>query len=208
MIPANIKFIIQNNCFIPATRKGSATGYSSCKREGFARLHRYIFYLNNHENLTPQQWIDKYKAKVVMHSCDNPPCINPDHLRIGTPLDNAQDRAKKGRSRLRVKIQEKEDLKYGKRYLKVLAKQKANDECRGRRCKYRACKLAATHFLKQQGSRTKIYRCEKHRLYKKVARVLVNYNGINTAKTIDFEKLVKELPKIILVPSLWILEEL
>lgn len=33
----------------------------------------------------------------IMHSCDNPPCINPAHLLAGTPLDNMQDRDRKGR---------------------------------------------------------------------------------------------------------------
>jgi hypothetical protein len=33
----------------------------------------------------------------VLHSCDNPPCCNPAHLRIGTQRDNAQDRINRGR---------------------------------------------------------------------------------------------------------------
>jgi len=33
----------------------------------------------------------------VLHHCDNPPCINPDHLYIGTAADNAQDRERRGR---------------------------------------------------------------------------------------------------------------
>jgi hypothetical protein len=34
----------------------------------------------------------------VCHHCDTPQCVNPEHLYIGTPSDNAQDRAQKGRS--------------------------------------------------------------------------------------------------------------
>lgn len=34
---------------------------------------------------------------VVMHACDNPPCINPDHLSIGTTSDNIRDAVAKKR---------------------------------------------------------------------------------------------------------------
>ena len=43
------------------------------------------------------------QGKHVLHKCDNPPCVNPDHLFIGTPLDNARDRAAKGRQVLNLK---------------------------------------------------------------------------------------------------------
>jgi hypothetical protein len=35
----------------------------------------------------------------VLHSCDNPSCINPDHLRYGTARENAADMVIRGRAR-------------------------------------------------------------------------------------------------------------
>ena len=43
------------------------------------------------------------QGMCVLHKCDVPACINPDHLSIGTQSENLADMAKKGRA------------KYGKR---------------------------------------------------------------------------------------------
>lgn len=37
------------------------------------------------------------QGKCLLHHCDNPPCVNPDHLYIGDRRDNTRDRVKRGR---------------------------------------------------------------------------------------------------------------
>lgn len=36
---------------------------------------------------------------MVLHSCDNPPCVRPDHLRVGTAKDNMSDAMNRKRAR-------------------------------------------------------------------------------------------------------------
>jgi len=52
------------------------------------RAHRFAYMLVNGE--TPDN-------KHVLHTCDNPACVNPNHLWLGTNQDNVDDRERKGR---------------------------------------------------------------------------------------------------------------
>lgn len=42
------------------------------------------------------EWVDR--SMVVMHKCDTPQCVNPDHLRKGTSAENSRDMVLKNRS--------------------------------------------------------------------------------------------------------------
>ena len=54
------------------------------------------------------------EGHVVRHKCDNPPCVNPEHLETGTQKENARDRTERGRTgpRLRGEDHEMSKLTY------------------------------------------------------------------------------------------------
>ena len=73
--------------------KGALTkdGYGCIERNTrLLRTHRVSWELTN--GTIPE-------GLLVMHHCDNRPCVNPDHLFIGTVGDNNRDCLRKGRHR-------------------------------------------------------------------------------------------------------------
>lgn len=66
-------------------------GYGTYKAEKSVRAHRYSYELANGKITQPKM--------VVLHECDNPPCCNPKHLKLGTQVQNIEDMVAKKRHR-------------------------------------------------------------------------------------------------------------
>ena len=85
-----IEYKIKNDgCWECVSHQLNQDGYARINRNGKSTyIHRYIFSLKN-EGIT--------KGMHVLHKCDNPQCINLDHLFEGTNLDNIKDKVEKNR---------------------------------------------------------------------------------------------------------------
>ncbi len=59
----------------------------------FTKAHRFSYAMHTGDLLVNMQ---------ALHTCDNPSCVNPDHLFSGTNADNMRDKVQKGRSRAPV----------------------------------------------------------------------------------------------------------
>jgi hypothetical protein len=90
------EFLRNNSIWVPFsgcwiwTSYWTSKGYAQCSTPilNEFRLHRAAY--------------RAFKGEIpeglsVLHRCDTPPCINPDHLWLGTHRDNIQDCRRKGR---------------------------------------------------------------------------------------------------------------
>ena len=68
-------------------------GYGNMKVKGKdVKAHRLSVKLSGRE----------IAGKVVRHKCDNPACVNPDHLETGSHQDNVDDMLYRGRKKTKL----------------------------------------------------------------------------------------------------------
>ncbi len=90
---------MKNNNFWSKVKRGTGCWewQASCYTDGYGRYiinrtircaHR-VSYEMGHDPIP--------KGMLVCHTCDNPPCVRPSHLFLGTYKDNMIDASRKGR---------------------------------------------------------------------------------------------------------------
>ena len=73
-------------------KKGKKAGYAQVRWEGIQQYMHRLAYCKS-KGITLQDM----HGLIVRHTCDNPRCINPEHLVLGTQLDNIRDRTERNR---------------------------------------------------------------------------------------------------------------
>jgi len=93
---------------------------------------------------------DDPKEQLVLHKCDNPKCVNPNHLFLGSELDNSNDKIQKGRDRKAVgvdagpsKLTEKDVLEIRDQYRNGITSKQIGD-------KYGVCNNSVMAIVKRK----------------------------------------------------------
>ena len=93
MVDKSGPLILDTPCWM-WTGAAIRTGYGRVFHNGrVVYTHRVVLVLTGRLSELPPS------TSLVCHRCDNPPCVNPDHLYIGTSKQNTRDCIKKNRFR-------------------------------------------------------------------------------------------------------------
>ena len=79
-------------------RQGECLVMSKNLTRGYGRVHID----GKRIRATHHQWEFSHatkipEGKIIRHTCDNPPCVNPEHLLVGTHKENTNDMIERGR---------------------------------------------------------------------------------------------------------------
>lgn len=96
-----IKDTLAQNRFEKKFKKDSTNKcwlwFAGCGSDGYGCFRLYGKIIGSHRVAFALYKGSIPNGKVVRHTCDNPKCVNPKHLILGTQLDNINDRHRKGR---------------------------------------------------------------------------------------------------------------
>ena len=84
-----VHYRLGTRCWIWTGKKNNS-GYGHMQVDGRPRAATHILWYLRHG-----EWPSK--GRLACHHCDNPPCINPTHLYLGTSKSNMRDMHERGR---------------------------------------------------------------------------------------------------------------
>lgn len=92
----NISF--EDRVYSQARREGACLVFHGTRnQDGYGRIAKNGKLVFLHRQLWSEQNGPIPAGHVVMHTCDNPPCIEMSHLKLGTQQENIRDMDRKGR---------------------------------------------------------------------------------------------------------------